>query len=153
MFTSFDQVDWIRYSGRPVDRSNTVKKVRSKVIKQGTDTLPEEGDEELKAPSRTRFGGAGGGVRPDSQVPVLARSIHSTMGSISGGSVVGGNDSFSVDWDLSSERGGGGIRDSTATTGPPRDQVFILVTEKEEEEKDLPGQEQGEVNEKTGTAM
>lgn len=160
LFTSFDQVDWIRYSGRPVDRSNTVKKVRSKVIKQGTDTLPEEvegngdGNEELKAPSRTRFGGAGGGVRPDSQVPVLARSIHSTMGSISGGSVVGGNDSFSVDWDLSSERGGGGgNRDSTATTGPPRDQVFILITEKEEEEKDLPGQEQGEVNEKTGTAM
>ncbi|GAA5968261.1 hypothetical protein JCM3765_000867 [Sporobolomyces pararoseus] len=160
LFTSFDQVDWIRYSGRPVNRSATVKKTRGKAVKKGTDTVPEEeeeedkGEEELKAPSRGRFGN-----RPDSQVPVLARSIHSTMGSISG------NDSFSVDWDLAGGgRGvGGNFRDSTATNmtdptisgggGERPDQVFILVTEKEEEDVEQKEKQRQEEEEETGTAM
>jgi hypothetical protein len=149
LFTSFDQVDWIRYSGRPVDRSNTVKKLRVKQSKQNTNTVPEEQEQEdeLKAPSRSRFGGQGG-QRPDSQVPVLARSIHSTMGSVSG------NDSITIDWDDVESHNG--FRDSIATNrttrGEKSEQVFILVTEKEDQEEE-------EVNEKkvednlTGKAM
>ncbi|GAA5900485.1 uncharacterized protein JCM6883_002860 [Sporobolomyces salmoneus] len=144
LFTSFDQVDWIRYSGRPVDRSATVKRTRVKQSKQNTDTIaPEQDEDELKAPSRSRFG-----ERPDSQVPVLARSIHSTMGSIGGG----GNDSITIDWDQESS-----FRNSIAETTNGRttnDQVFILVEEKEEElEEKHEMRNEKEKHESTGTAM
>lgn len=167
LFTSFDQVDWIRYSGRPVNRSATVKRTRAKTMKKNTDTITEDtahadssrfgsggdnalGEDELKAPSRSRFNN-----RPDSQVPVLARSIHSTMGSISGGA----NDSFSVDWDLQSSHHG--FRDSVATDRTRPDQVFILVTEKEEENEKMNEKAESteqedprkEEKQETGTAM
>lgn len=96
----------------------------------------------MKAPSKGRFEGR------DSQVPVLAKSIHSYGGSIGGG----GDDSFTVDWDGQSaftERNG--FRDSTATGMSARDQVFILVTEGEKEEEEKEKRETDNVG--TGTAM
>jgi hypothetical protein len=144
LFTHFSEVDWIRYSGRPVNRSATVK--RAKESKKNTSTVPEDSptfaDDELKAPSRSRFGAA----RPDSQVPVLARSIHSTYSHVAGGPSLGGNDSILIDWDQHSTS----YRNSTATAGTGAagerpDQVFILVEEKEQEKE--------QEEEKAGTAM
>ncbi|GAA5944542.1 uncharacterized protein JCM15063_004915 [Sporobolomyces koalae] len=156
LFTSFSDVDWIRYSGRPVNRAATVKRVKQS--KANTSTVPEdsptfEHDEAvLRAPARGRFGD-----RPDSQVHVLSKSIHSTYG---GGGA--GGDSV-IDWDVqsnfSSNFGGrNGFRDSTATSTAGDnsfslerpDQVFILVTEKEEEQEKEKGEQE---KTETGTAM
>ncbi|GAA6062007.1 hypothetical protein JCM10212_006082 [Sporobolomyces blumeae] len=138
IFTSFDDVDWIRYSGRPVNRAATVKRVKQ--AKANTSTVPEDfaaADGELKAPPANRFGHG----RAESEVPVLAQSIHSF-----------GRDSV-VDWDVQSAFSGrNALRDSTATHGAPSvaeqrpEQVFVLMcTEKEDESS----------NEKatTGTAL
>ncbi|GAA6011524.1 hypothetical protein JCM11491_004674 [Sporobolomyces phaffii] len=132
LFTSFDEVDWVRYSGRPVTRAATVR--RHTESKKNTQTVPEDApDAELKAPSRSRFGG-----RPESQVPVLARSIHSTYTHGTGGPSLGGNDSITIDWDDHRSS----FRDSTATVPAPApaeprpDQVFILVGEKEDKHGD-----------------
>lgn len=155
LFTPFSDVDWIRYSGRPVNRSATVKRINKS--KTNTSSVPEDSpnfDEELKAPSKKRFEGR------DSQVPVLAKSIHSYGGSIGGGGQ--GDDSFTVDWDgQSSQFERNQFRDSTATGVSERspetmEQVFILVTEgekdEEEKEKEKNEVENGNGN-GTGTAM
>lgn len=155
LFTPFSDVDWIRYSGRPVNRSATVKRINKS--KTNTSSVPEDSpnfEEELKAPSKKRFEGR------DSQVPVLAKSIHSYGGSIGGGGQ--GDDSFTVDWDgQSSQFERNQFRDSTATgvsERPPStmEQVFILVTEgekdEEEKEKEKNEVENGNGN-GTGTAM
>ncbi|GAA5875283.1 hypothetical protein JCM16303_000569 [Sporobolomyces ruberrimus] len=160
LFTSFSDVDWVRYSGRPVNRAATVKRVKQSKV--NTSTVPEDSptfEDELKAPPRTRFGGVGG-PRPDSQVPVLSRSIHSTYSTTTthhGGGVgsLGGSDSIMIDWDVQSQFSEGNsrnrFRDSSATTTRP-DQVFILVTEKEEENEKEEEKEKEEQQE-TGTAM
>ncbi|GAA5851129.1 hypothetical protein JCM3766R1_006578 [Sporobolomyces carnicolor] len=158
LLTSFDQVDWVRYSGRPVNRSATVKRTRQKASKQNTESV-EDDVAELKAPPRSRFGGQVGGPRPDSQVPVLARSIHSTMGSISTTRGFGGDDSITIDWDTESSRFStagappkhDGSRDSTASARP--EQVFILVTEKEQEQEQEQEKEQAGSHGTTGTAL
>jgi len=152
LFTPFSDVDWIRYSGRPVNRQHTVKRIQKS--KTNTSSVPEDSpnfaaqEEELKAPSKGRFEG-----RPDSQVPVLAKSIHSYGGSIGGG----GDDSFTVDWDGQSGFERNQFRDSTATgvserpSETTREQVFILVTEGEKDEEEKREMDNGNGN--TGTAM
>ncbi|GAA5970949.1 hypothetical protein JCM21900_000682 [Sporobolomyces salmonicolor] len=132
LLTSFDDVDWVRYSGRPVNRANTVKLPR-RAKKGGNANNDDNASDEFKPKKEDLSRHA----RDDSEVPVLGRSFGPTASIHSFGTNFGGR-SGALDWDVQSDFAGNmsGLRDSLAVSTPEArtDQVFVLMCEEPKEE-------------------
>ncbi|CEQ42708.1 SPOSA6832_04565 [Sporobolomyces salmonicolor] len=148
LLTSFDDVDWVRYSGRPVNRANTVKLPR-RAKKGGNANNDDNASDEFKPKKEDLSRHA----RDDSEVPVLGRSFGPTASIHSFGTNFGGR-SGALDWDVQSDFAGNmsGLRDSLAvsTSEARTDQVFVLMCgePKEEVQTEDRNDEQEEQDEK-----